>query len=374
MLKKCRRLFSNLAIGLLLLLTMTCREPGAESVDIGWIGALTGQNAAYGSMVRRGTELAVEEVNAAGGINGRPLRILYEDDQLLPQRGVSALRKLISVDRVPLVIQSVGSTVMLAEAPIAEENQVVLISPTCTHDQITYAGEYIFRVAPRDSDQGKVIAEAILERLSLNTAGILYINNAYGAGLKDHFITSFSAHGGEVLTEEAFAEGQTDFRAQLQRIKESGAVAIALLGYYEEAARILRQTRELGLAVRFIGSDGTSNPELIDLAGDAAEGYMATSFGWDYASDDEQTVAFVTKYQERFGVLPPAFAAYGYDGLHIIATALRQAAGLSGPEIKNALLALEPYQGITGEAQFDELGDVHKPFEIFVVRDGVFRH
>ncbi len=362
-----------LCMGVLVLAsTSGCKDEQASELRIGWIGPLSGDVAIYGKMVQRGSEVAVDEINARGGIDGKLLRVIYEDDQLQPQKGVSAIRKLIDVDRVPVVIQAIGSSVMLAEAPIAEERKVVLISPTCTSDAIRDAGDYIFRTAPRDSEQGKVIAELARRRFGQDKVGVLYINNAYGAGLKSRFVDSFTTLGGSIATEEAFLPGTTDFRAQLLRNKNTGVELVALFGHYREAGLVLRQARELDLRIQFIGADGCFAPDLIDLAKNAAEGFVVTNLGWKHDSTEPIVRNFVDRFRKKYGKAPEVFSAYGYDCVHVVARAIEAANQYRGEDIKKALYGLRDIPGVTGVTTFDEHGEVEKSFQVYIVRNGAF--
>ncbi len=345
-------------------------KPNTE-VTIGWIGPLSGQYASYGKMVKVGTEVAVEKINAEGGINGRKLVVLYEDDQLDPKKGVAAFTKLVSVNGVPLVIQAAGSNVMLAEAPVADRKHVVLISPTCTSPAISKAGDYVFRIAPSDTYQGKVIAEIARNNLNAGTAAVLYINNDYGVGLMGVFYAEFKKMGGTVTLSEGFDPETKDFRTLLGKVKNAAPDVVFLSSLYQEAALILKQAQELGLSAQFIGGDGCFAPELIERAASAAEGMLVINMQWDPKSGDPQVRDFVAKVKEHTGKEPEVYAALGYDCLKVVAHAIQEA-GSESSAIKAALYNTDAFPGLTGPTSFDSQGDVLKQYDTFVVSGGKF--
>lgn len=356
---------------LMLGLSKRPEKPEMQEIKIGWIGPLSGQYASYGKMVKVGTEIAVEEINASGGINGKSLVVIYEDDQLDPKKGVAAFNKLVSVHKVPLVIQAAGSNVMLAEAPIAERKRVVLISPTCTNPKISEAGDYIFRIAPSDLYQGKVIAQVAREELKAKSATVLYINNDYGVGLKDVFIARFEELGGTIAVSEGFAPDTKDFRTSLGKVKAAKPDVVFLSSLYQEAALILKQAKELGIPVQFIGGDGCFALELIQRAGDAAEGMLVVNMHWDPNSSEPLVSGFVSKIKEREGKEPEVYAALGYDCIKVVADAIKRG-GTSSEAIKEALYVTEGFSGITGPTTFDEKGDATKEYDLFTVDSGHF--
>ncbi len=356
---------------LILGLSKKPEKPEIKEIKIGWIGPLSGQYASYGKMVKVGTEIAVEEINASSGVDGKSLVVLYEDDQLDPKKGVAAFNKLVSVHKVPLVIQAAGSNVMLAEAPIAERKKVVLISPTCTNPKISEAGDYIFRIAPSDLYQGKVIAQVAREELKAESATVLYINNDYGVGLKDVFLARFKALGGEIALSEGFAPDTKDFRTSLGKVKATKPAVVFLSSLYQEAALILKQAKELGIPVQFIGGDGCFAPELIQRAGGAAEGMLVVNMHWNPKSTETLVVNFLEWFKRKEGKEPEVYAALGYDCLRVVADAIRRG-GSTSEGIKQALYATAGLLGLTGPTSFDANGDVEKAYDKFIVRNGEF--
>lgn len=347
-------------------------RPTPNEIVIGWVGPLSGQYASYGRQVKAGTEIAVEEINAAGGINGKKLTVNYEDDQLDPKKGVSAFEKLVSIHKVPVVIQAAGSNVMLAQAPIAERRKVVLISPTCTSPEITDAGDYIFRIAPSDVYQGKVIAEIAYNELGARSAAVLFINNDYGVGLKDVFLRRFQELGGNIVLSDGFDPDSKDFRTLLGKAKEAEPGVVFLSSLYQEGALILKQAKELGISTQFIGGDGCFAPELIERAGGAAEGMLVINMHWNPQSSDPLVARFIEQFDEREGKEPEVYAALGYDCLKVVADALRRASKVTGTGVKDALYLTDSLRGLTGPTKFDRKGDVEKSYDKFRVKDRRF--
>jgi len=322
-------------------------------------------------MIKMGTELAIEEINNSGGINGRHLISKYEDDGLDPKRGISAFQKLINVDKVPLVIQAAGSSVMLAQAPIAENNQVVLISPTCSNPALKYAGDYIFRTWPSDAYQGQYSAEFVIDKLQKRKTAVLFINNDYGVGVKDEFVTNYKKLGGNIVAIESFDPGTTDFRTHLAKIKNENPDLLFLSSHYKEGALILKQIKEMGIHIQIVASDGNFAPEFINLSGDAAEGTIVANMHWDPKGDDPVVRDFVSKFKRKYNKEPEVYAAAGYDTLKVVALAIEKG-GTTSEEIKNALYQIKDFRGIIGDISIDQYGEVKGQYTMFIIKNSKF--
>lgn len=348
-----------------------CKNSKEKYYEIGFIGPLTGDAAYYGQMVKDATELAKEEINNKGGINGYKLKILYEDDQLQPQKGVSAFNKLVDVNNVPIVIQAAGSGVMLAEAPLAEKRKVVLISPTCSNDKIKYAGDYIFRTWPSDSYQGEIWARFAYDSLKARSAAIVSIKNEYGEGLREEFKKRFTDLGGIIILDESFQPSETNFKTILGKIKEKNPNIVFLPTLYKEAGLMLKQAKELNIKTQFVGTDGNFAPELIKLSNGGAEGMLITNMNWDPLSKDSLISNFVTNFRNKYKKEPEVYAAAGYDCLYVIAKTME--VGKNDPEnIKNELYKIHDLKGVTGTISFDKYGEVNMKYAFFKVRDNQF--
>jgi branched-chain amino acid transport system substrate-binding protein len=361
---------SRLLCFLALLLTTFCGcgMKVDQSLKIGAVLPLTGDSAVYGQRTKKGMDLAVEEINKAGGISARPLEIIYEDDKIEPKEGVSALRKLVSINRVPAVIGCVSSGVVLAMAPVANETKTVILSPYASNYRITDAGDYVFRIYPSDATQGVQDAKLALN-LGCKKTAILYINSDYGVGLKDVFTKNFQSSGGSVFLAEGFKEGETDFRAQLTKIKASGVDCIFMPGNAQEMARILIQAKELGVTNRFIATDSFLADTIIKESGAAAEGVIFTTLA---ENRDDTYRMFARAYQTKFGTEPGLLEALGYDSVKVVSTAIAEG-GYTAEGIKNALYRLNDHRGATGKIAIDANGDViGKAFAVKMVKGGKF--
>jgi branched-chain amino acid transport system substrate-binding protein len=351
-----------LLASLLLVLFPACeREP--KSFKIGCITPLSGDYQQYGDRVRKGADLAIEEINARGGIDGKRLEIVYEDDQLNAKMGVNAANKLITVDKVPVILGAFGSSVTLAVAPIAEKNQVVLISSSSTADSIKDAGQYIFRNVPTNKNQGADQAQFAYEKRGARTAAILYINNDYGTTLRDSFREKFKELGGTITSEDAFNEKNTDYRTLLQKAAAQNPDILFVPSHDYETGLLLKQAKELGIKIPVLGGDGSMTKTLIEVAQDAAEGSIYSSFGWNKEFED--------KFKKKYGEKPDPYAATAYDAVYIIAEAIRKG-GYNGPGIQKAMSQIKDFPGVSGVTTFDEFGEVDKPYHQFVVRNGDF--
>ena len=344
----------------------------SEEIKIGAILPLTGDAASWGEMGKQGIDLAVDEINSEGGIKGKKIKVVYEDTQADPQKGVSAMRKLVSIDKVPVVIGDIVSAVVLAAAPIANENKVVLISPTASAPAVTDAGEYVFRNWPSDVFEGEFMARSAYNELGLKQVAILYINNDYGIGLREVFTETFEQLGGEILAAESYDADATDFRTQLTKIKATTPQTVYLISYYKDGALILKQATEMGLETQYLAASAIEDPKLIEIAGPATEGLIyPLSSGYDPESHEENIQEFKREFTARYGEEPSYVAAQAYDAMKIVAFSIEQG-GTEGSGIQAAMTNVKDFSGVTGETTFDENGDVIKPMAIKTVKNGEF--
>lgn len=359
-----------LILGLVISIGMVGCAKKEKEIKVGAILPLTGDGAKYGTASQKSIELALEEINGAGGIKGRKIRVNYEDSQGLPRIGVSAIQKLITTDKVPAVIGGLFSSVTLAIAPVAEQNKVVILSPTSSAPQITDAGDYVFRNCASDIFEGAIMGTFAFDELGFKQVAILYINNDYGVGIRDVFKKGFTAKGGIVILEETFDQGTTDFRTQLAKIKGSNAQAIYIVGY-KELGQLLKQAKEIGITSQFLSTVMFEDPEIIKNAGGAAEGVIYSTRAYDPESKEGATYDFVSRFEEKYNETPDIFAALSYDAMKILALAIKQE-GFASDEIRNALYGIKHYPGLVGDTSFDENGDVIQPAVIKTVKDGRF--
>ncbi|MES1194966.1 MAG: ABC transporter substrate-binding protein [Opitutus sp.] len=315
--------------------------------------------------------LALEEINAAGGVLGRPLELAYEDNQTKSGESATAVKKLISRDKVVALIGEVSSGRSLEAAPIAQAAHIPMVAPAATNPKVTQTGNYIFRVCFIDPFQGTVMAKFAKDDLKAKKVAILSsVSNAYSLGLAKFFKETFLAGGGEIGTEKNFSEGDKDFHAQLTALKAVNVDAVFVPSYYTEAALIVRQARELGITVPFFGGDGWEDEQLLKFGGEALNGcYYSTHFS---AENTDPVVAnFVQKYKARWNnESPGAFSALGYDAVYVIAAAIKRAGTTDGPALRDALAATKDFPGISGTTTIDKDRNASKSATIIALKDG----
>ena len=351
-------------LAIVLLVPQTKQEP--KEIRIGVILPLTGDIASYGERVKNGAEVALAEVRENKEFI--PITIEWQDDQNNAMSAVNIMKTFCTVKRYPVVIGAAGSSVSLAIAPIANQYQIVQISPLSSAASLTTeGGDYFFRICPADDQQAKALASWVAEK-NYKKIAVVYTNNAWGQGLADAFSKYFSPLGkGEIVAVEATIEGHTDFRTSLTKIKELGVEAIVSPTYPKEGGSLVRQTKELGLKVDLYGADNWGAPEFIQIAGNAAEGCLFVS-QYSYTGPEFQKLD--TKYRQAYGKPADVFVAYGYDVVYAIAYATEKAKTLTGPDIRASLLNVS-FQGASGLIEFDKYGDLKtNAFVRKVIRNG----
>jgi branched-chain amino acid transport system substrate-binding protein len=351
-----------------------CLPPALRAQDpimVGEYASLTGKEAGFGQTSHHGVVLAIEEINAAGGVLGRKLQLAYEDNQTKAGESATAVKKLISRDKVIALIGEVSSGRSLEAAPIAQAAHIPMIAPAATNPKVTLVGNYIFRVCFIDPFQGTVMAKFAKDDLKAHRVAILSsVSNAYSLGLAKYFRETFTASGGEVAAEKNYSEGDKDFRAQLTALKAVGVDAVFVPGYYTEAALIVRQARDLGLTVPFFGGDGWEDEQLIKIGGDAMEGcFYSTHFS---AQNTDPVVAqFVTRYKAKWNdEVPGAFSALGYDAIYVLADAIKRAGTTDEPQLRDALAATKNFSGVSGMTTIDHDRNASKSATIIAIKGG----
>jgi branched-chain amino acid transport system substrate-binding protein len=347
---------------------------GQEAIKVGEIASLTGKEAAFGQSSHKGTLLAVEQLNAAGGLLGQQIDLVTEDNQSKQGESATGARKLISRDKVIALLGEVASSRSLEMAPIAQMSKVPMISPASTNPKVTMIGSYIFRVCFVDPFQGTVMAKFAHDTLKLHRVAVLAsVSSAYSVGLAKYFKAGFKERGGEIPLEQKYSEGDKDFKAQLTVIKAAGVDGIFVPGYYTEAALICIQARELGLMVPLFGGDGWEGSPLIEIGGSAVEGnYYSTHYSSANAAPIVQD--FVKAFRARFGgETPDAMAALGYDSAMVLATAIKRAGTTDGAKVRDAIAATRDYPGVTGVTTIDADRNASKAAAIFTIKDGKFK-
>jgi len=350
-------------------------QPAGDTIKVGEFASLTGSEATFGQSSHKGTVLAVEAINAAGGVLGKKIDLLTEDNQSQAGQSSTVVRKLISSDGVVAILGEVASSRSMEAAPICQENKIPMISPSSTNPKVTETGDYIFRVCFIDPFQGTVMANFSRKTLKLNTVAVLPdVKSDYSMGLAKFFKEGFLADGGKIVAEENYSGGDKDFNAQLTAIKAANPDGIFVPGYYTEVGLIAMQARQLGITVPMFGGDGWESSALIPIGGKALEGdYFSTHFSPQDSSPAVQN--FVKDYQAKYnGETPDAMAALGYDSAMMLADAMKRAGSTDGAKIRDALAAEVNFPGVTGNITMDASRNASKPAVILSITNGVFQY
>ncbi len=345
-----------------------------ETIRVGEIACLTGKEASLGTSSHQGTQLAIDDVNAAGGVLGRKLELISEDTQSKPGEASTAVRKLIAREHVVAVLGEVASSRSLEAAPICQNSKIPMISPGSTSPKVTETGNYIFRVCYIDPFQGPVLAKFALTHLKAHRVAIFSSStSAYSVGLAKYFKLAFVEGGGEVAAEPKYAEGDKDFKAQLTAIRAAGVDAIFSPGYYNEGALIVKQARELGIKVPVFGGDSWEAEDLITLGGDAMEGaYLCSHYSPEDPSPRVQ--AFVAEYQKRYGGdKPDSNASLGYDSVLVLADSIRRAGTTEHAALRDAIASTKNFDAVTGRITIDANRNASKNAVIIQVHNGHFQ-
>lgn len=357
-----------------------CNKPsggdtGGDAIKVGEFASLTGKEATFGTSSHEGTLLAIEEVNAAGGVLGKKLQLLTEDDLSKAGEPATVVNKLISRDGVVAMLGEVASSRSLEAAPICQQNKIPMISPSSTNPKVTETGDYIFRVCFIDPFQGTVMANFASKTLKAKKVAVFTdVKSDYSKGLAKYFKEGFMAAGGQICAELDFNGGDKDFKAQLTAIKAANPDAVFVPGYYTDAALICIQAKQLGLSVPLFGGDGWESDQLVKIGQDAVEGqYFSTHYAPDVAT--EKSKNFVAAYQKRYqGKLPDAMAALGYDSAMLLADAFKRASSTEGAKVRDALAATKDFDAVTGKITINDKRDATKAAVILQVKDGKFKY
>ena len=354
--------------GLIFAPSLSAQEP----IKIGQFASLTGKEASLGQSSNKGTLMAIDDLNAAGGVLGRPLLLVTEDTQSKPGETATVVKKLISRDKVVALLGEVASSRSLEAAPIAQAAKVPMISPASTNPKVTETGAYIFRTCFIDPFQGPVMARFAREHLKAKRVALVVSNSsAYSIGLAKFFRESFVANGGTIVLEQKYSEGDKDFKAQLTAIKAAGVDAVFNPGYYNEGALIVRQARDLGLTLPIFGADSWEAEALIQLGGKAMEGaYLCSHYSPEDPSPRVQN--FVAAYKKRFGSTPDSNASLGYDSVLVLVDAIRRAGTTERNALREAIATTRDFMAVTGKITIDSERNASKNAVIIQVKNGKF--
>lgn len=354
---------SKIIIGVIVITITVCvgyvllkdvfKQTTVEPIKIGFIGPLTGEAANIGQNVKSAVEIAVQEVNNAGGINGRQLEVIYEDGQCSGKESINAFNKLVNVDRVAVIFGGACSSETMSFVSAAEEMKKVVLSYCASSPALTDAGDYIFRNVPSDTYQGDFVAKYFYNNLNKKRAAILYENSDYGNGIKEYFDKKYKELGGEVIIEEGYEQSSRDLRTQISKIKEANPEIIFFIGHTGATIPGLKQIKDIGLNIPVFGADAWSDPEIYSQAGVAAEGVMYSTV---YSSLDD---SFKYKMREKVGNDEITICSpQAYDGIKLLADVISRA-GDDSEKIKNELYKEKYKNGVSASLiEFDNNGDM----------------
>lgn len=362
---------------LLLLALLLCGSSlsaqAAEPIKIGFNVPLTGFAAADGNSAKIGAELAVEQANAAGGINGQPVELVIYDDQAAAKEAVSIATKLIEKDQVPVAVSGSYSGSTRAAAGIFQEAGVPYIAAYAVHPDITRAGDYVFRTSFVGEVQGRAGAKLIGEMLGLKKVSLITLNNDFGTSLANGFKSAAEQFGIDIISEYEYSIKDRQFGPIVAKIKADAPAAIYASGYFFTAGPLVSQLRSAGVDVPVIGQEGYDSEKFIEIAGPAAEGVIITT-SLDRDSEQAEAQAFIHAFEQKAGFKVDMVAASGHTAVKVAIEALRKA----GPDDRQALrdaIAATDLDASTGHISFNTLGEVRKAAQIQVVRDGAWhRH
>ena len=363
------RAFLTLALIVSIFSSFACVQKGGngvatdtgDTIKVGVYGDLTGQTSSFGQSTKNGIELAVEEINNAGGINGKKIQLIVEDDQGRPEQAKTVVSKLINQDKVQAVLGEVASSNSLAAAPVAQEAKIPMITPSSTNPKVTEVGDYISRVCFIDPFQGSVMAKFASNTLKAKTAAILGdVNSDYSKGLTQFFEEEFTRLGGKVVAKEAYTQTDPDFKGQLTKIRNLNPDVIYVPGYYGQVGIIAKQARELDMNMPLLGGDGWDSPELWKLGGAALKNtFISNHYSAENPAPEIQN--FVKAYKAKFNVEPDSLAALAYDAAKVLADAIKRAGGTDSAKLKDAINATKGFAGVTGQITIDSGRNAVKP-------------
>lgn len=338
---------------------------------VGFVNHLTGPAAVYGQSMKLGTELAVSQINARGGIDGHRLQVIYKDDQLNPSLAVSDFNTLVTVDHVPVVMGSGSSTVTLAIVPRATATHTVLISSISTSPLLANSSKWFFGVMADDNAQGAEWVK-VARALHVTKAAVMYINNDYGVGVMKVFDKDFKAAGGRILVNQSFQQGGSDFRTDILKVEASGAKTVFIVGHVQEAGTLLSQAGQMGFHPQWVGDTALNAAQFVQLAGREANGMILLSAGNHFTAAYKR---FETAFKARYHEAPTIWSDFAYDTTNLVAKAIAKG-GYNAVGIRAALARTKGFVGASGVKSFQSDGFTAGDFDWYKVKGGkiVFWH
>ncbi|HET6668655.1 MAG TPA: ABC transporter substrate-binding protein [Pyrinomonadaceae bacterium] len=367
-----RRSLISLTIIASLLAAVACQPSGggSDKVRIGVFMSLTGDTANFGISSTNGIKLAADEVNATGGINGKQIELLVQDDRSDASEAATIVTKFVTQDQVHAILGEVASSRSIAAAPIAQNAKIPMLTPSSTNPEVTKKGDFIFRSCFIDPVQGAAIAQFGARTLNAKRGALMVDRkNDYSTGLEKVINEVFTRLGGQIVVTQSYQAADQDFNAQITSIKGANPDIIFVPGYYGDVGLFAKQARDKGITVPIVGGDGWDSPSLYQIGGAALNGCY---FSNHYSPDDADPLVqkFVNDYKSRYGSVPDALAATAYDAARIMFDAIKRANSLDGTAIRDALAATKEFPGVTGKVTFNENRDAVKPIVMIKIEDG----
>lgn len=338
-----------------------------NEILFGEYGSMTGPESTFGIATHEGIMMAVEELNNKGGVKGKKIRVITYDDQGKADEAVTTITKLITQDKVLLILGEVASSRSIAAGAVAQQYRIPMISPSSTNPKVTQIGDYIFRVCFIDPFQGAVMAKFAINNLKLKKAAILRdMRSDYSVGLANFFAESYKQLGGQIVADLAYSSGDMDFKTQITAIKREKPDLLFVPGYYTEVGLIARQVKDLGFKGTLLGGDGWDSEKLTEIGGEAIMGgYFSNHFA---PEDKNPTVQnFVAHYKARYSKTPNGLAAMGYDAALVAIDALNRATALTPTAVRDAIAATKNFQAVTGIITINNERNAVKPAVVLKV-------
>jgi branched-chain amino acid transport system substrate-binding protein len=370
------RILKTAVLALCAVLLVSSAGIAADTVKIGLLVPLTGPAAADGTSALYSVQIALDQVNAAGGVLGKKVELVYYDDRADAKEAVALAHKLIEQDKIAAFVAGSYSLPTRAVAPIFQEEEIPLVAAYAIHPDVTRAGDFCFRNGFLGMVEGKAAGYTAHKLLGGKTVALLTSDNDFGRTLVEGFKEYVSKFAPDlrIVSEQAYPFSEKDYKPYLSKIKELNPDVIFASGYYFQTGPLLRQARELGIQSKILGEEGADSPKLMEIAGDAAEGfYIVTNFD----RDDPRPVVqgFLAEFRNRHKFEPDMVGASAYDAFMIIMDGMKTAGSTDGKKVRDAIAAVKDYNGLTGIiGGFDEIGEVVKPVQVQVVKEGLFRH
>ncbi len=352
------------------------QQAEGDTIKVGVNFELSGEVATYGTSCKNGIMLAFDEINEAGGVLGKKIEPLVQDNKSQNREARNIAERFVS-DGVVAILGPAVTGAVQTEEPVATAAKIPVLAPAATAPEVTYdektnkVKDYIFRVCIIDPDQSQVMASYIYDELGLKNGAIMVDkNNDYSVGLGNTFKEFFTEKGGTIVAEEGFVSQDTAFKPQLTSISSKNPEFIYVPAYYNQVGMIIKQARELGIDLPIMGADGWDSPKLVDVAG--ADNLNNCYFTNHYSVEDpaERIQNFVKAYEEKYDTTPDAFAALGYDTACLLVEAIKQAESADSEKVQQALENIEGFEGVTGKLSYDEKHNPIKEISIIQMEDG----